>query len=460
MGQSMMASRGLGIAGALDRVVAAYQAALPEARTTITSQLRSLGVDVNSVELGERTQSLLASQVTLEVQTTIQGGFVSYEMRVPFEQGRIVLTDGVIRGAFNDAKTAFLAQPSKDDMTPIPSMLIDLSKIVAEHVGDLVLYKTEELPTWQFHAAVGSLANQANHSVIASHILASIRGNCLADWSRVAAFKQKDFSLPMVREVAVKASISEVPGFRPADFTPAAIEERATGLQMVATGMIQPPVNPTEKVEADNRRYAFEGRLRSTVESAVLKHVAAQFKGEFTKIGVVDLSGARERVNGLPAGKAVVSVSFYADNSLQETSLDVPFSQEGIVEAEKIVKAPAALAAEVARNEEMRILSEEQAKTEFKTYMDQQKLKAELLVQAGTAPGANTQSLGAVARVPILKALLPAETKPGDKFELRGYVYEVAETSFQSSDVSHSAYFMLCLTPDLPGKAAQLNYWA
>lgn len=450
----------LALFGATDNIMASFRAALPEARERIVAQLKSLGADATKVELAAPGSNTLQAEATLSVETTIRGGLIAYEMKVPFQMGKIMLSEALISAAFNDAKKAFTEAPAMLASSPVPTMEIDLTKVTAQRAGELVIYSSEELPTWQFHAAVDSLKNPTNHKLIAQSLVASIRGNCLSDFHRVAAFKQQEFALPMVRE-EVKPTVvaAEVPGFRPADFTPAAVEERLTGHNLVAYGSQRPEARPTGEVQAENRRFAFESQMRSPIEAAALSHVKAKLKGDLGQVLATDLSAMRQRIDGLAAGKALVSVRFFADNNIVEAELELPFQADGKIDAEKVTKSAKSLEAEKARAEELRILSEQEAKAQLDAYMEGDKVRAALLVQGGTAQGANSLDMPAVERVPILKAMLPAETKPGDKFELRGYVYEVAATNFNSPDVEHSAFWMLCKTADLPGKFPSLGLW-
>lgn len=466
MGKKIEANKGLDQRSAAleERLIASAQQALPAVVSAVTEQLSKLGAASTKVEVSARPKNSIESEFTVRVQTTVNAGFLDYEMVVPMKDGHAALSEAIIASTFKEAVDKFDADDTLPSGQTLQLLDVDLGKVVAHRYEDIVVYSSEDLPTWLYEVPVASLKNPQNHQLIASRILSSLRGICLTDYYRVAAFKQESFSLPAAQATDIKAAAVEPvnPDYQTeytAEELEAAVEQHNHKvLVMHAAAADSPEANREE------RDYAFQAELRASLAPVVEGYVKEELKGGNPRIIGFKYDKVRRKMNGLTAGFVAVEVTYYSDQSIEATELKVPYTEDGKIDAEKIGKTELSIKAEAEREAELKILSEEQAKKEMDVYRKELEAKAEELQRIGikgaTSQGANFLQKDAVDRVPVLKALMPADTKPGDKIDLRGYVYEVAATDYNSPDVEHCAFWLLCLTDELPGKAPGLGLWS
>ncbi len=202
---------------------------------------------------------------------------------------------------------------------------------------------------------------------------------------------------------------------------------------------------------------------------AIEAYVKKDLKGSQPKILAFDYSKSRVKTAGNLAGEVTAEVRFYSNMSIEDTSIIVAFDAKGAVDVTSIKKSPLAIKAEAQREADLKILSKEEADRQLDAYRKNIEANTRLAKDAGLA-GINASSSGSLGsdllnspvadRIPMLKALLPADTKPGDKLNVRGYVYEICATDFNAPDVEHSAFWLLALTNELPSeKIPTVGVW-
>ncbi len=448
------------LAGLEDVLHAAAREATPSIYSAVKRYLTPKGAVSPQVGVSIPTGNTVDGEYEVEVSTTTAYGKLDYAFRVPMKAGAPVIAETNFIEAFDKAFQAQKDAPV-DLGTARPEYEVDLKTIEAERQHDLVVYSSKALPEWSFIATVDQLKDTKSHAVIASQIVAAVRGHILATLGAVAKFGETSFSLPPVRATEVKAAakaveLTDIPGFN----TPKTAHEiyaEVLERNMIVNGS-KAAQAPSELQAADEEAMRFQAYVSRQAIPVVERYVKATLKGDAPQVIATDFSELRRRANGFASGKFLVAVRFHGSQGIEETEIEVPFENDRVV-ADKLAKTAKSIKAAEAREAELKVLSAEEAKARFEDFKARQAAHAEdllaigLSVSAGdSGMGNNFMKRGVSERIPVLKALMPADVKPGGKVLVGSYVYTVAETDYQSVSAEKSAFYMLCLTDDIPGK--------
>lgn len=456
------------LAGLEDSLHLAAKEATPTIYSAVKRYVSPMGAVNPQVQVTVPSGNTVEGEYEVAVSTTTAYGKLDYSFRVPMKAGAPVITETAFMDAFS---TAFKAQKDApvEIGTPLAEAEVDLKTIEAERKHDLVVYSSQALPEWSFIATVDALKTQKNHALIASQIVASVRGHILATQGKVAKFTDKTFELPPVKATEVVAAakaveLHEIPGFSHPK-TAQEIRDMVTEHNMIVNGT-KGAQAPSEIQAADEEALRFQSYVSRQALPLVEKFVRATLKGDSPQVISTDFSALRRKAMGFASGKLLVAVRFYGSAGVEEAEIEVPFENDRAV-ADKLAKTAKSIAAEKAREEALKVLSAEEAKARFEEFKARQAAHAEDLLASGLAVsaedmgmGQNREKRGAAERIPVLKALLPSDVKPGGKVLVGSFVYKVAETDYQSVSAEKSAFYMLCLTDELPGKdTPSLGVW-
>jgi hypothetical protein len=218
-----------------------------------------------------------------------------------------------------------------------------------------------------------------------------------------------------------------------------------------------------KELRASEYRYAFEAKVRKVVEP-VLKAWAQAQGGGAIEVIAWNLTEASDSGIGAAKGKVVATLRYYTDTSREEVEVQAAFNASGDIDAKTIAKTEQQVKFEAESVSALNLKNEDEAKAELAKFTAQQESQAqvEAYIQANlgleasgenVANGQNFLNTPVVARIPILKALLPKEAASvGKELELNGYVYVLAETDYNniSGDPDHSAYLVAVLTQKAP----------
>jgi len=442
-----------------EKIHATINHSTPIIVAAVRRYLAPLGASTPQVEVTTQSLNSIEGQLDVRVRTAINAGSLDYGMAVPFVNGAPVISETLVVNAFAAAKEAFEKAPHTIQASAqMDKMPVDLGQIKAERIMDSVHYSSPELPRWQFVATVDSLKTRNNHILIQSQLLSSIRGYCLTDYYMAADFKQKDFRLPVVASEAKAAPAPyEIPGFEvPKNSLEA--ERKIIESNLMVRG--SRPAQGQPKIEAgDSWRSTFEASVRRKVLPLIEGYVTQVLKGSIPQIVAVDYTNTRQTNSGVAAGKAIVSVKFYGNQSLEAMDLEVPFDEMGNVDIAKIAKGAATLEAEKLQAEELKILTDKEAAEQMASYREHEQQLAAEMIQAGLGieggdggHGQNVMKQPVADRIPVLKAHISPDLKVGDKIMVRSYVYQICASDYNSPDVEHGAFYMLCLTNDMPSE--------
>ncbi len=453
------------IAGSL---VTAVNEIMPAIESKIRAAAKSEDARIESIAVSKYPTNSIDGTFEVAVSCLRADGAYDFSVPVVLKAGKPALTEAAVVDAMNAALVAHKAAPVKLSHVSSASMPVDLAKLTAERHGDLVVYAHPDLPNWAYMASTATLSDTKNRAIIASCVVSAIRGFCLSDFNAIAAFGTQSFALPMVCEINVVAAAvpaEAIPGFW-SPKTETQIEAEVFERNLVVHGAMASQAPMSLNTEED-RKYRIHSEMRRLVTPAIEKYVKGVLQGSSTQVLDMDFSRARAKTTGVWAGEIQAQVRFYSATSVEDTTLVIAFDEKGRIDAGNIKKSALAIKAEQQREKDLQILSEEQAAKNFAEYTRSLEAANTLAIEAGLgvdasaagALGTNLFNVPAPTHVPYLKALLPTGTEVGDKLEVRGYVYQVCPTDFNSVDVEHSAHVMLVLTSDLPGKAPSIGVW-
>ncbi len=443
-----------------DRIAATAQQAMPKIQSGLRAYLTGQGARLRSVELETGPTNTVDGVLTVSIKADLDKTFLDYTMDVPLKDGIAQVNETLLDTIFKAAKEADEKAPAVLDTTAASRKEIDLSQIEGIRHDELVVFTSKELPRWQYHVPVATLKDDNSRKITCSRIVASISGYCLQDFQQVAAYKQDVFALPMIHEASVTAKPEPMPVV---DYPEAKIDAELTEHHFAVHG--RKPAMDSANVQADvtERKEAFQSLVRRDADPAVAMFIRSQLKGGNHTILGYDYANVTYNDSGKLMGYVDVDVRYYSDKSIDQVTLRATYDAMGKMptRTEDLLKAtvaptPESVKAAENAEAELKILSDEEASKEFEDYMEAQKKAeadgADFKVTAGYGQGSNFNNFPAAPRIPLLKALVPAELGEGDKLELRGFVYQLAATDYNCVDIEHSAYWMACLTDELPGK--------
>jgi hypothetical protein len=443
-----------------DNLYAASREATPTIYAAVKRYITPLGAVSPQVSVSIPTGNTVEGEYEVAITTTTTYGKLDYAFRVPMKAGAPVITETNLLNAFH---TAFEAQKSApvDLGTAMDTQAVNLKSIEAERQHDLVLYGSAELPEWSFIVTVDALKEKKNHTLIASQIVASVRGHVLATQGKVAKFAETSFELPAVKATEVKAAakpaeLHDIPGFS-SPKTVHEIEAEVIERNMVVHGYrgAQAPSEAQSEDESTLRFQAETSRIASTQAERFIK---ASLKGDAARITGTAFTAMRRKSDGSAHGNVLVSATYYGVDGETEVELAVPF-ENGKVVAEKIAKSPEFIKASLEKEAALKVLTAEEAKARFEDFKARQASQAEDMLASGLAVsaadngmGQNLTKTGPASRIPVMKALLPDDVKVGGKVLVGSFVYAVADTDYNSVSAEKSAFYMLCLTDEVPSK--------
>lgn len=456
------------LAGLEDSLRLAAKEATPTIYAAVKRYLTPKGAVNPKVSVSIPTGNSVEGEYEVGVSTTTTYGQLDYSFRVPMKAGAPVITETnffeAFDKAFEDQKTAPVDLSSTRE-----AQNVNLSSIEAERQHDLVLYSSKELPEWSFIVTVDALKGQKNHAVIASQILASVRGHVLANSGKVAQFADTSFELPAVKATEIKAAakpveLHEIPGFSNPK-TAHEIQAEITERNLIVSGARSSEA-PSELQAADESEMHFHNTVSREAYPVVEAFVRRSLKGDAPRIEGSDFTSLKRRADGSAHGKFLVLVSYFGEGGKVQSEIEVPF-ESGKLVATKVAKSAKTIEAEKVQAEELKVLSAEEAKARFEDFKARQATLAEDMMASGLAvsaadDGSNQNILknNPANRIPVLKALLPPDVKSGSKILVGSFVYQVADTDYQSVSAEKSAYYMLCLTSDMPSQELpSLGIW-
>jgi hypothetical protein len=432
-------------------------------RRSIDAAMRKVNGLVSSYTPTSNMLNSLDGSVKIVTVATVGGRVISFEIETPVSNGVAAVSDVLVEAAIREAKDLDTT-PLLAGSVEVRKFPVDLSKIVASRKDDIVTYTTPELPLWNMFTDVSALKDPINHQVVASAIVSSIRGYCLSGYSRVAEFSTMAFTLPVVREQTVEASLvaaAEIPGWNvPQTQMEADAQITMMNLQASGRSASELPIDaPSDHLLASQQR------IQLYVAPAAIAFVAKELKGGGASVTAYDFSRMKMTANGAYAGTVLATVSFYSNNDIESAVLEVPVSDQGIVIGAEVKRSKMTLEASQKKAAEIKILSDEQAKQQFAEFKAKQEGQFETLVKAGYDFKADNAGLGSTLfnrppseRIPVQRALLPLNANvPGKFIELGGYVYELCPTNYNTmgaSEPDESPFLMLVLRPEKdPGSA-------
>jgi hypothetical protein len=440
-----------------DNLRAAAKEATPTIYSAVKRHLSPLGAVNPKVAVSIPSDNTVDGEYEVSVGTFTTYGSLTYKFRLPMKAGAPVITEAAVVEAFTKALDEQKNAPA--DIAAREEFEFDLASVEAERRHDLVLYSTKLLPEWGFITPVASLKDAKGHPHIAAQILNSLRGYILSNMGKAMKFSAKEFSLPVVKATEVKAAakpveLHEIPGFNTPK-TAHEIQAEITHRNLIASGKISAQA-PSELQAADEEVFAFQQDINRRAHPLVERFVRSVLKGDAPKVVGSDFSSLRRKADGMADGKLLVAVKFYAAEGEREAEIEVPF-ESGKAVSEGMVKSARSVEAERKRQEELKVLSAEEAKARFEEFKARQAANAEDMLASGLAVsasddgiGQNMAKKGPSPRIPVLKALLPADVKAGSEILVGSFVYKVADTDYNSVSAEKSAFYMLCLTDKIP----------
>jgi hypothetical protein len=335
----------------------------------------------------------------------------------------------------------------------IPAIHADLSKISVQRMGPWAVYGSAQFPLWTHRVSAAVASDPLQRSSIAAILLASLTEAIALNPGLKADFGDQVFQLPRVPDAVVKAA--PVPVVIDAEMLRR--EDRIQAL--FKTGYLSRPALSRRELQAMDQKRDMQAKTEMLVYAPMHKHIESVLKGRGMRIQSVDAS-QMEIKGGYIQGTATLRAEWMSPDGHGVGEFSVPFTDKGAVQ-EKIGYTAAHLQAAKERELRLKILNEAQARRNFEAVVQ----KGEAGIPVLTAANRVTlqAEIGGMEagseytpseRIPAFKSAFGADTKPGDKFEIRGWIYEVCKTTYQANgDVENGPYWMLALRKDiLPGE--------
>lgn len=450
---------------AADGLAQAAKEATPTIYAAVKRHLAPKGAVNPKIEVTIPTGNTVEGEYEVSVDTTTAYGRLVYAFRLPMKTGAPIITEASILAAFDAAYEAQKTSPVEIKAS-VDSYQVDLSTVTARRENGLVIYSSEALPEWSYVVTMDSLKDQKNHTQIASQVVHTIQAHILASVGKACSFKDATFSLPPVQASEVKAAVvpatDEQMYGQPIPKTAAEINAVLTNHNMLVHGKNK---QATEELAFDEQKYLFQASVRRTALPAIEAHVRRVLGGVSAQVLDEDFSKLAKKNSGQAMGKFYASIRYQSNTGMESVELEIPF-ENGAVVANKIVKSAKQVKVEAEQAEALKILTAEQAKQQFEEYQKRQAVHAEEILASGLALNASDMGMGSnpyhqpAMRIPVLKALLSDDVKPGDKIRVQSFVYLVAESDYNSVDAEHSCHYMLHLTDEVPKESmATMGVW-
>ncbi len=458
-GETRMTMMAAAVEGRTERVVASASA---ETTKVIEDVLRQKGGMASRIEFTSNMATSFDGTLTATVEAHLEGTMVGFDVTFPVNNQKVGVTEALVATAIEDAIVkANTLQP----LTYEPKKYaVDVDSISASRNEDYVIYKTEYLPLWSTFVSAEALKDPVNHMSVTTGILANIRGYVLKEYNLVADFGGKDFKLPVVVETNVEAKLApaEIPGWN----VPQTAMEISRDITLANLQMHTVQAASIDYDQSVDKSYAELQKFPVLAKSFVDQFVAKQ-GGLSAVIDETDFSRVKASLEGVLQGTAKVHVGYLSAEGQKDFWLDLPLSEQGTIQADKITVSKMSLQASLEGASALKILSEQEAKDKFEALKkSQENFQAALqqsgfLLAAAGTEGANWSSGPAMKRIPMLRCVLPLTANTNGKLlDLGGYVYEVTGSHFQTVgnvDIENSVYTMLILREDVPTEKADVH---
>lgn len=448
-----------------DRVAASaamLAAAVPHrdaATKVLNLAMRALNVSLPRTTVTSKMRNSLDGEITFDVSGFLQNWPIMFQAVSKIENGKSVFSEKIVADAVEAALKAAKEAPATPATLEAGKLELDLQQIVAIRSGHVVSFSTPELPSWSLHVKAEELLNENSRKFVPGRVVASLRGFCLTEFRRVAAFKQEDFKLPMIQaSVQAKVVAAPLPQWQvPVQAVP---QQADQSLHNISAGMTSPLISEDPNLSLiasnDNRRM-FESHIRSMAEPAAINYVRTALKGGAPVVKTTDMTSLAYDKNRLLTGAAVVNVKFYGKMGVEEASIAVPFDRSGRPDVKAINRTQADLAAEEQRVAALKLKSDEEAKRAFDEFVASEKAKKARIEGMGVKASVGYGGARPLPNflIPIPKVSIPEEySVAGKRIVVDGMIYEVEPTNHNSPDVEHSTFWMLRLKPELGIKDA------
>lgn len=394
-------------------------------------------------------------EVNLGVTCIVENWPITFKATATIADGKTKFSEkdvaDAIEAALKAAKEAPLAVAAEGR-----KLEVDLQKVVAVRVGDIVTFTNPELPTWSLMVKAAEMMDAESRKFVPSRVEASLRGYCLTEFKMVAAFKQEAFKMPVIQASVV----AKVEPAKPAQWqvpVQAAPQQADQSIHNIsASGRTTPPISQSVQASNDNRRM-FEAHIKSMAEPAAINWVRSSLKGGNPSVIGSDLTSLAYDKQRLLTGAAVINIKFYGSTGVEEANIAVPFDRNGRPDLNAIQRTKADLMAEEEHKAALKIKSDEDAKRAFDDFVASEKakkIKADGLgIKAGIGYGGSKPLPNFL--IPVPKVSIPDEySVVGKKLVVDGMVYEIEPTNYNAPDVDHSTFWMLRLKPELGIKDA------
>ncbi len=433
----------------------------------VAGVLSKIGADSVRQKVTASMKNVLDGDVLSAVRCIMGTWPVTFEVKGSIANGEVSLDEKAIKDSLDAALKAVKEAPRATAIAA--KMPVDLSSISAARVGDIVSFRSAELPEWGLTCRASDMMDDNIKKLIPGRVVASLRGYCLTQFDRVAEFSQPEFKLPVVAAVVMR---KPEPALPPDWNIQAAISdqlEQASIGHSIAASMdfAQPSAEHRAEVRqpraSDGARSAFETDVRSQLEPLATSWLRAELKADNPVVQMADMSGVQEN-GGRRSGSAVFSFKFYGRFQMEEATIEVPYDTNGQPNVLAINRTKADLQAEEDRRKKLQILSDEDREKKLKQFKADQaatagRLKAMGLEAAQSPYNSNWSQGGPANMVPIRKTALPEEySKPGVKLMVDGAIYEIEATDWNSVSAEHNTFWMLRLKPELSASDADFNY--